>query len=977
MIKICHISDIHIRNNTRHEEYELVFDKFYNFLQEEKCDYLIITGDVAHSKSTISPEYVKMCYTFIHTCSLHVNKTIIIPGNHDINEKNRNRLDTLTPIVDALKSPDNILLFTESCIYNIPDTNINIVNFSILDDNRNLVTQTDKFNIGLFHGIIKGAKTHLGFDLKARDEAFVPCDLFMLGDVHERQKLAISGKPAWYAGSMIQQDHGETSEKGGIIYKIDDVNKTYSVEYFNLKNEYGFKDVTSEEITNGNLDPRLKIRVVDSIEKISQIRNLVKNENISFKILKTEADQPDKQKNNNIVTLSVENINNIIKENFQEYIDLYGDELLQINSKYLSGLTNSTNNKFWKIKNVKWSNLFSYGDNVELNLEKDAGKIVGIFGKNKTGKSSVIDAICFSIYGQWTKRNVTNDVYINNLKDFAETFIEIQSDCLYSIKRTIKRTAKGSTSTVMLLKDGVNICGDDKKATEAEINSIFGKMENFLLTTIIKQYDDISLLKKKTTQRKEILNTFLGLNELLPITEKISQDLSTSSNKVEAAKAKVATYKNVLESYGDDFIAKTSDKISELTSEIDKTRLEYKVNNSKLETIKKFEQNTKNLAVLEQSETELNSLNVNIENSKQLLKDAVERINDPNGIFFRRKELKKHLQNLKNLENSITSCKRDTVLLDTVPCKNQFPQCKFLQNANTSLENLKNFENQINEVNNIINEKFSDILPSINSPLKEEESSYIYGIEKEISLLEKSKNSLLNTSNSLKDKILDFTDEDLNLIKNKDEFFKMSNILTEKGTSLSKDKTHLESKLNEYNNYITLLKDCETSLDKFAKEHNILSAYSKIMGKNGVIVHILNQHLDDIKNNINILLSQTSTLEIDIQIDDNQFDIYFKDVTSNKFKTIECASGMEEFIIGLAFRLVLNKVSVIAKNNFIILDEPGTSLDLDNQRVFGDTLVNLLSDFDNIIIVTHLEILKDYVNSVINIKKNGDYSYLE
>ena len=66
---IYHFSDIHIQLYKRHDEYQNIFDKLYEYLKGEKAKYKIpekkntniplialLTGDILHSKSDLSPE---------------------------------------------------------------------------------------------------------------------------------------------------------------------------------------------------------------------------------------------------------------------------------------------------------------------------------------------------------------------------------------------------------------------------------------------------------------------------------------------------------------------------------------------------------------------------------------------------------------------------------------------------------------------------------------------------------------------------------------------------------------------------------------------------------------------------------------------------------------------------------------------------------------------------------------------------------
>ena len=63
-MKFAHISDTHIKNLKYHYEYRVIFEQLYEKLREEKVDYIVHCGDIAHTKTQISPEYVDMCSQF-------------------------------------------------------------------------------------------------------------------------------------------------------------------------------------------------------------------------------------------------------------------------------------------------------------------------------------------------------------------------------------------------------------------------------------------------------------------------------------------------------------------------------------------------------------------------------------------------------------------------------------------------------------------------------------------------------------------------------------------------------------------------------------------------------------------------------------------------------------------------------------------------------------------------------------------------
>jgi DNA repair exonuclease SbcCD nuclease subunit len=257
--KIAHIADIHFRNFQRHNEFRSICDNFLDQMRKIKPDRNVLAGDIVHSRNQISPELVNEVSWFLNECSKVTGKVIVIPGNHDIVEQNKERMDALTPIINAL-DVDNIVYYTKSDV-NVDD-NIAWVVYSIYDNNMApdaLVSNKfdDKVKLGLFHGVINGAVNELGFKfMHGSDvEKFNKCDAVLCGDIHKRQVLNTkSGVSVVYPGSMIQQNFGETvSEHGFNVVTIN--NKDVKFEFFDIENpvkylNFRIKDI--EDIEEGN-----------------------------------------------------------------------------------------------------------------------------------------------------------------------------------------------------------------------------------------------------------------------------------------------------------------------------------------------------------------------------------------------------------------------------------------------------------------------------------------------------------------------------------------------------------------------------------------------------------------------------------------------------------------------------------------------------------------------------------------------------
>ena len=165
-MKFAHIADTHIKNLKYHHEYRIVFEKLYEKLKKEKVDYIIHCGDIAHTKTQLSPEFVEMCTNFFRNLA-DIAPTYIILGNHDGNLKNSSRQDALTPIVDALGHPSLFLLKESGEIQLDNGFSINVL--SVFDrDNWISPSDPNRINIALYHGSISNCKTDLGWVMESR-----------------------------------------------------------------------------------------------------------------------------------------------------------------------------------------------------------------------------------------------------------------------------------------------------------------------------------------------------------------------------------------------------------------------------------------------------------------------------------------------------------------------------------------------------------------------------------------------------------------------------------------------------------------------------------------------------------------------------------------------------------------------------------------------------------------------------------------
>ena len=256
--KIIHLADIHLRTFKLHKEYSEAFDETINQINKLTQDYqrneirIVIAGDYVHQKITISNELLVIGTKFLKQLE-GLAPVIIISGNHDALEGNKDRLDSITPMVNLLSDLDITYYKGESDCY--LDDNIVWCVYSIFDENKSPDIDKarkqygdDKKYIGLFHGPIVGLKTDLGyeFDHGADKEKFSGCDAVLCGDIHKRGGLIYEEPvsefetkqiPIIMSGSLVQQNYGESiNNHGFLVWDVDSL--TY--EEYDVKTDFGF-----------------------------------------------------------------------------------------------------------------------------------------------------------------------------------------------------------------------------------------------------------------------------------------------------------------------------------------------------------------------------------------------------------------------------------------------------------------------------------------------------------------------------------------------------------------------------------------------------------------------------------------------------------------------------------------------------------------------------------------------------------------
>jgi DNA repair exonuclease SbcCD ATPase subunit len=622
---IYHISDIHIHLYKRHKEYKQQFEKLYTYLRDEKIKknipedqnwnleiITVITGDILHSKSDLSPECIDLTYNFFKSIAT-IMPLVIIPGNHDLNMNNKNRLDSITPILADLHQTHPVYYLQQSGVYlysnlvlmhaSIHDyqiLSVNIVN-KVLDKycKEGVLKLSDKKRealkmIALYHGRVNGCELFNGIKLEGEVSSkkktithtdFTGYDIGLCGDIHKQQSITEQGNVA-YAGSLIQQNMGETIEGHGVLkwnvksgtYKFKQIHNDFGYITINLKDG---KDISGMfENDDYKLPKNLRVRIlyenttttdIDKfLEKLKSKHNVLEyniqnaasvtmNSCSNYNNMVNENDSDgnisSQQKNKKGKELDIRDVDfqnslleEIINDNYENITEDDIKEIKELNAEINQfvkqeleikntddptiGSTGIAGNRY-KLRRLEFSNLYSYGTNNVINF-KELNGVVGIVASNHMGKSAIIDIILYALFNKFPRKGSIKDM-INIRKQ--EYILKLVVECghyEYLIEKSAKRSKTGGVVKQrcnfyrknIFSGEMTTLSRDTITETQNFISKFFGNYEDVIHTNFSIQTNPTGFIDSENSKRRKELERIMRFNYIELIVKKATKDIS-------------------------------------------------------------------------------------------------------------------------------------------------------------------------------------------------------------------------------------------------------------------------------------------------------------------------------------------------------------------------------------------------------------------------------------------------------------------
>jgi len=841
-----------------------------------------------------------------------------------------------------------------------------------------------------------------------------------------------------FAGSAIQQNHGEAiSGHGWLLWNVE----TREHSFVPIPNPYGYctlELVNGKLAFPSDMPDNVRLRLFTGDADETMVKKAISALRSKYNIIEMSINKSKYSSNisSTITNSNLLNVGDLTDVNVQNTLigdwleDKYGGQIsselrskiLDINKLLNSELTHEdhSRNIHWRPLELTFSNIFSYGEDNVITFT-DLSGTYGIFAPNASGKSSAMEALTFALFDK-TPRAFRGDHIMNNRKDaFDLEFTFEVGKSVYSVRRKGFRKKTGSVKVdvdfVEILPSGeiVSHNGADRFETNSNIRSLVGSYEDFILTAFSSQNSNSLFIDKSHSERKDLLNQFMGL----VIFDKLEKMANEQSREVQGALRKFKQ---------DDFteiLVNIQSDLDLLVTVYDETKAQYEamekqqvelddtindLYSKKLPVDISVVDLSRHNAIKQEIESKLKSLPIRIDKAGKNIEELQAQITKlPNVIRDEREvdailesvgvtktQLSRVDREISKLITTINNIRRQIQWLDT---HEYDPNCEycvdniFFKEALREKDLLSKYESELTQQT----ELRADLIQTISGM-----ETTMAGYKSELTIKNKLndlKTKVLNIQLVLQqDKLLKETCErrlsdtesyiqqstvqEQSIVHNKvidDELF----VYKQKKNDVAAELAELGAKLRDVFGQIEVSKSRKDEYIRKLSEATLLELefegykfYLDAVGRDGVPYSLISKVIPNIESEINSILSQIVDFTITLEVDGKNINgkIVYDDV---RVWPLENSSGMERFISALAIRVALMKASNLPKPNFLIIDEGMGTLDAENIGGLPQLLAILKTQFDFIIVISHLDVVRDMVDSLIEIKKEEGYSFIQ
>ena len=707
---------------------------------------------------------------------------------------------------------------------------------------------------------------------------------------------------------------------------------------------------------------------------------------------------------------------------------------------------------------LKLSNFTSYGENVpELDFTKF--HLAAISGQNGAGKSSLLDAITWCVWG-WSRAGDNADQLVR--LGASDMQVEFSFD-LDGHKFTVKRnrtTKHGGTSALEFWSGSHNLTEGTIKVTQQKIiDTLHLSFETFTNSSFLRQGHADEFTTKGPTDRKRILADILGLAhydileekarekvkeaenklklleyQLLEIDAELSQKEKSQEKKIAAEKKiseveiNISILEKELKNLTDQKATlnaakeqqyKLKQTLSDLQKERDKILAQGK---SRAEKIKQLHEQLKELPIIDEKIRKLKALEKekdeytiirqkksDLENEFNRIKYSLDLKNkDKQTLEKKISEAKSQVEDLSKESAKCPTCGQEIGkdskhrVLDEVELKIRDLESEKVKIETADEElNIKNLESEIALIKTD-DHKYQEILQKLTElPNLQERREKSIAAEATLESENKVRLELLSLFNNKKSQVENLEEEVKKLPSVDEDLANIQTVISQKDSELGSSRTEekeYQNQLGQAKELISRVEQMEKLSKQKLEEKSILQkekeAFEELslaFGKKGIQAMIIETAIPEIEDEANRLLgkltegrmkvafvtqketkTKVETSEGKMHTTVETLDIVISDEMGER--PYELYSGGETFRVNFAIRIALSKLLTRragAKLQFLIIDEGFGTQDTEGRSRVVEVLDTIKNDFEKILIITHLEELKEEFPTRIEVSKNS------
>ncbi len=657
----------------------------------------------------------------------------------------------------------------------------------------------------------------------------------------------------------------------------------------------------------------------------------------------------------------------------------------------------------------------------DTKLEFENGVTVFV-GDNGAGKSSIIDAITFALFGQHTRKSNKSLIKRGSNQGFAKIGFTINGKQYEAVRKIDNKGSLAATFSEILENDRIEIAAGERKqfgeSMTREVEKTIGlDFEKLKIASIVQQGELNAIINAKPKEFKELLNAIIGIDKLDVASESmkavnkefrekireeigyddthieiLSQDLEKNQKEIEVSKPE----KNQLEL-----------KQGKLQNEVDELRKKVEIETPKIDKINQLELRKKELIAyakeaIHEIQREINENERKIHDCEGCFEHASIKEDLESKIQKVEETVEDTLKKIQELTNQTISLKEKQLLASKLQLKdNKCPVCDsnveklnpLFQEEHLKQEIISNEEkiNSKEKERDTYNEKRKEFSKKLQNARDAEATLRAYSINNKEELKKIQEDTDVKKQNiqkiplSTNGNLLEISQidshakmifESISKLEietsgfNEQEFSDLKKLVNEKQMNLSQIDQQIgaiSEKISKGEKQIKVIQNAIVEL-KIVKEYvtNLDEIQLNVFNRDGPVATSLRSWaLNAISAKASEYLTLLNTKIQRISLSEKTRDISISCYSKNEVLELESLSGGEKVSVALSLRLGMASLLGASNLNLMILDEPTTHLDAERKK----SLVGVLSQLSNIsnsetpmqfLIITHdAEIFED------------------